>query len=330
MLLIRAEEEHIWKFYNVTNNKFLDLNLCVPYDKCLSGSSEGCLVTVNEDFGLTLYRPTFIIDEGKTYQNKIIHLPPLFPPDPIQDFDIELRGMYVKKVAIFTADPIGNPDDFAIVVIYRCQLAYIRPAKDNKWTRIVDTKISFRAFDDVVYYNNQFYAITMSYGKVISFDVNDPNNLNVKLVIRDSFGHHEKGTFVDVRYLVKSYGELLMVERYWDDLGDRFTTKFRVFKLSLDRLKWIEIKSLGDVALFLGDNYSLSITASNFDGCESNCIYFTHDEDGGGYGPRGPCDLGVYNVETGRFVWNYSINLDVLAKMIDQPPIWFVPKINTY
>ncbi|KAL5549938.1 hypothetical protein UlMin_000114 [Ulmus minor] len=252
----------------------------------------------------------------------------------------------MTHVATFTADPVENPNDLTIVVIYGefQQLASIRPTKDNKWTRVVDTQMPF---DDILYYNNQFYAITMK-GKVISFDVTNPFNLNIKVITKEISENEEEKEFLGSRSLVESCGELLMVERYWDkfDTGDcedneacedceysfdRFTVKFKVFKLSLNGpIMWVEIKSLGDVALFLGDNCSFSIMASNFDGCLSNCIYFTQDDDTTGYGPHGPCDLGIYSVERSLFKWNFSMNPNVIAKMFERPPIWLVPKINVY
>lgn len=47
----------------------------------------------------------------------------------------------------------------------------------------------------------------------------------------------------------------------------------------LRSLPWIEMKNLDDNALFLGDNSSISILASNFPGCQRNSIYFSHDKD---------------------------------------------------
>ncbi|KAL5569242.1 hypothetical protein UlMin_025817 [Ulmus minor] len=246
---------------------------------------------------------------------------------------------------IFTTDPVGNPDDLTIIVIYGGyrQLASIRLGKDNKWTHITDTHIPF---DDVVYYNNQFYAITMK-GKVLSFDATNPTNLNIKVITEEIPKDNEEKEYLGSRSLVESCGELLMVERYsyvfdtgdcensedcedCEDSFDRFTVKFKIYKLSLNGQRWVEVKNLGDVALFLGDNSSLSIIASNFDGCLGNCIYFTHDDDTTGYGPLGPCDLGIYSVARGLFNWNFSMNSNVIAEMFERPPIWLVPKINLF
>ncbi|KAL5567945.1 hypothetical protein UlMin_024520 [Ulmus minor] len=329
MLLIPDEKEHTWRIYNVMSNKFLEKNVLVPYDKRFSGSSEAWLVTIEEDYTVKLYKPNFMNDEGMSKPNRIVHLPRLFPPvEPLEALDIEFRGFHILSTTIVTIDPIRNPDDFVIMVIYgtSAQLAFIRSAKDTTWIHVnVGERFEFH---DVAFYKGKFYAINIK-GKVISFDITNSPNLNVNLVTSQI----SEEPILGRRYLVKSQEEeLLMVERYStrDIYEDRKTFKFKVFKLDLDRLRWIEIKSLRNTSLFLGDNSSISIIASNFDGCKSNCIYFTHDEDTGGYGDHGPCDLGIYNLESKRFVWHYNIDLDAIAKMNERPPIWLVPTINTY
>lgn len=71
----------------------------------------------------------------------------------------------------------------------------------------------------------------------------------------------------------------------------KMTSSFKIFKLlglgsSSDNsgcnndqqiIKKVEITSLGDDTLFLGDNYSLCVSASHFPGCQANCIYYTDD-----------------------------------------------------
>lgn len=61
------------------------------------------------------------------------------------------------------------------------------------------------------------------------------------------------------------------------------TEKFTVYKLTLnDRsgsvVSLVEVKSIGDNALFLGSNSrSMSVAASKHPGCQPNCIYYTND-----------------------------------------------------
>ncbi|KAL5537389.1 hypothetical protein UlMin_045542 [Ulmus minor] len=319
MLLIPTAKEYTWKMYNVMNNKYLEKKIMVTHDKRFGGSLEGWLVTVEEDYTVKFYKPILVNKEDRNNPNRIVHLPCLFPPaELLRAADIELRGLHILSTTIVTINPIENPDDFLVVVRYGefSQLAFIRPSKDTKWIPVdVGERIPFY---DVVYYKDKFYAINIK-GKVIAFDVINSPNLNINLVK----GQRSAKAILGRRYLVKYLEEeLLIVERYskQDINYNRRVFKFKVFKLDLKRSRWIKIKSLGKTALFLGDNSSISINASNFDGCQHNCIYGSH----------GPCDLGVYNLESGIFVWRYNIELDVIATMNKRPPVWLVPTINAY
>nr|XP_023913250.1 F-box protein At2g17690-like [Quercus suber] len=74
------------------------------------------------------------------------------------------------------------------------------------------------------------------------------------------------------------------------------------------KYKWGKVDSLGDQALFVGDNSSVSLSASSFNGCKANCIYYTDDYvevfpftlNGGGY------DMGVFSVEDGEYKHHYE------------------------
>ena len=73
-------------------------------------------------------------------------------------------------------------------------------------------------------------------------------------------------------------------ERY-NEANPYVTIGFLVQKLerchqggSKFKYKWVKVDSLGDQALFVGDNSSLSLTASSLNGIKPNCIYFTDDD----------------------------------------------------
>lgn len=105
------------------------------------------------------------------------------------------------------------------------------------------------------------------------------------------------------------------------------TKKFKVFKLSFDGPRWIETKNLGDMALFLGDNSSISVLASNFAGCQRNCIYFTQDRNSVTLGNLGPKDLGVYDLESGSLTTCFTIDATIFPK-VRRRPIWIVPPLR--
>ncbi|KAF8389341.1 hypothetical protein HHK36_026035 [Tetracentron sinense] len=85
------------------------------------------------------------------------------------------------------------------------------------------------------------------------------------------------------------------------------TAGFQVFELDLTSGKWAKLSNLGDKAMFLGHNSSMSVVASDIPGCEANCIYFTDDNfsyyfshsDGGGK------DMGIFNLQDGSIKQHY-------------------------
>ncbi|KAH7839194.1 hypothetical protein Vadar_000958 [Vaccinium darrowii] len=100
-------------------------------------------------------------------------------------------------------------------------------------------------------------------------------------------------------YIVESEGGLLIVVRdgfeldFLGDYGhdpnfdpfnvdesriDYGAEEFRLFTVDLNNGGgWKDKKSLGDIALFMGDNASISLQASKFSSIKANCIYYTDD-----------------------------------------------------
>ncbi|PRQ57025.1 hypothetical protein RchiOBHm_Chr1g0343741 [Rosa chinensis] len=252
--------------------------------------------------------------------------------------EADLREIWADRIrynnfvfkATISADPILNAKDcINVVVIYEdyCRLAFIRLNKlktlhglmlttyvDNRWTLI----------REVVHTEDKFYAMNR-WSQLLSFDITAQSNLNVKLV-----GHKISGTKFMQRYLVYSTEKkLLMVDRYCfyekvDGFSKRVTKEFKVFYFNFDRCEWTEKKTLGDVALFIGDNSSISVLASNFSGCKPNCIYFNHDCDRIGKDFK-HYNFAVYNVETGIVSQPYAKYANTLVNMANRPCIWIVP-----
>ncbi|XP_071724167.1 putative F-box protein At1g65770 [Rutidosis leptorrhynchoides] len=119
------------------------------------------------------------------------------------------------------------------------------------------------------------------------------------------------------KYIVESCGELFFIQRYFYDRDEEpFKTKyFYVLKLKEAKkkkgpykYKLVKVKTLGNRAIFIGDNASFSFLASSINGCKANHIYFTddtpmvylHDEDLAG------SDMGVYNFKKGTIERHYE------------------------
>ncbi|PON50220.1 F-box protein SKIP [Trema orientale] len=341
MLLVPSEEEHTWSIYNALDENFLELKLSLFHNKRFSGSSHGWLVIVNEDYTLTLHKPYFISKDDISASKTSVHLPCFFPPeldnldydtndetDPEEehfahedDSDPEdylyLDSSYHVLKVLITADPLINPNDCTIVVKYGGlgKLAFIKYGKDTTWTKIEDDQ--FRGYEDMVYYKNQIYV--HSRGKLASFD---PCKGTIKLIAPTIFSLR-----ATMKYLVESCGELLVVERFlyfFEDGYERITKMFIVFKFDFDEAKWIEIESLGDFTLFVGDNSSISISATEFN-VQANCIYFTHDEVGLPTKTNESCDLGVYCLKSKSLKLYCNLDSTTFHRVYNRPPIWILP-----
>ncbi|GFZ06453.1 hypothetical protein Acr_18g0006230 [Actinidia rufa] len=86
---------------------------------------------------------------------------------------------------------------------------------------------------------------------------------------------------------------------------------------------WAHVKNIGDQALFLGDNHSVSVSTMEFPECQSNCIYYTDQNHNRNppYAYHGvDDDSGVFNLEDGSFHSHYVP--DPSEKHILLPPIW--------
>lgn len=119
------------------------------------------------------------------------------------------------------------------------------------------------------------------------------------------------------------------------EVFERETWNFEAYELDLrskkfDKLRWIKKNTLGDVAIFLGDNSSVSVVASQFPRCQPNCIYFNHDfvNVKTKVDESGIQDFGIYNLEDKRFhvgVYNVqdkkSSQLSTLLKKTNRLPI---------
>ncbi|BBG98246.1 hypothetical protein Prudu_007598 [Prunus dulcis] len=137
----------------------------------------------------------------------------------------------------------------------------------------------------------------------------DPiSNANDCIVVRILNVNAVAPLFFETDLYIKAYlvgsneEELLLVHRYSTFTCQcRVTNGFRLFKMDDDKYTWIEKNDLGDFALFVGDNSSISVVASKIQGCESNCIYFYDDNDLTKR-DRSFTDFGVYNIKSQRIL----------------------------
>ncbi|KAL6127740.1 hypothetical protein ACLB2K_071103 [Fragaria x ananassa] len=333
MLLFPAEEEDTWNLYNIMEKKVLGMQVTVPPNyKRFCGSSKGWLIALDENFVVTLINPFSRVKGRRAKENSIIRLPPLdFNLSTIRSWR-KLYQHYLTRATI-SADPILYPDDCIVAIVFEeaYELAFLRLKKDTSWTYITG-EISLKVYQiihDVVHIENKFYALNR-WDKLLSFDITDEFHPDAKLVTCGG----ARGKSVSNRYLVYSEDkrELLVVHSYIiyeDGCEKRWTRRFRVFGLDLEKFKWIKKKNcLGGLSIFLGDNSSIAVLASKFPGCKPDRIYFNHEIDRLRNDEVSPHDFGVYNFKTKMFEKGYSKRVKTQLRRSKRYPIWIVPTFH--
>ncbi|KAH7832807.1 hypothetical protein Vadar_000134 [Vaccinium darrowii] len=296
--------------------------------RCLE--TRGWLVTISESGDMNLLHPLTRVQ---------VSLPPITTLKYYEDGGMFNNFIQIQK-AVLSSSPSGSSkDDYVLMIIYEGPgfLGYCR-CGDKAWTTI---ETHFGRFMDITYFNDQFYAVN-TLGMIYVCDVGGRNPTeacpvggeiqytvvpnyerrpyivefegNLLIVIRD--GH----------YLRFPYGEVEMnADGTFDDESriDYGTREFRVFKVDVSNWRGTELHSLGENALFLGDNASISIKASKFSGLRPNCIYYTDDcwpsyiffKQGGGK------DMGIFNLKDGSRTRCYEG--ESLSSVC--PPLWVRP-----
>ncbi|VFQ66307.1 unnamed protein product [Cuscuta campestris] len=249
-------------------------------------------------------------------------LPQRYDPTAFTPHQIRC-GTFRKALA--SADPyLSSPRSSSPCIIMAIHgglwhLAFTRPGAHDAWTG-VDLPTPRNFFMDVVFHRHKFYAVTQA-GRITVCTITYDDRVSATDLGTESSSHVDE---VSQKYLVESRaGDLLLVCRILDveasnrkreDITDRFEVLRLEERAAADgagptddddgsssrrkKYEFTRVDSLGDQAIFVGDNASFSLTASSANGCKPNCIYFTHDEFQFGIKPIGS-DMGVYNVGDG-------------------------------
>nr|GMC78347.1 F-box protein SKIP23-like [Ipomoea batatas] len=239
----------------------------------------------------------------------------------------EAGNLYMEKVALCLEKhpPLG----FVLLTIHVSGKLVIYRSGASKWTVINDLS---SPYDDVIAKDGRFYAVD-STGRAVTLNLDSAAGLDLTVVAHPVFGG-------DKKFLVESCGDLLMVDKYLtvgpgDDLGysegfefyeefDCFmserTLKFKVYKLDEEGQKWVEVASLKDRILFLGENCTFSALVSELNPeCTGNRIVFAdyYREGDGVWKIPG---IGVSNLESGSIG---PINSFIgYSELFWPPPSW--------
>ncbi|KAL5698953.1 hypothetical protein ACHQM5_029922 [Ranunculus cassubicifolius] len=299
-------------FFNLSVDKYYKLNLPEARNCCFRGSPYGWLILVCRE-RVEIYNPL-----------TRVRIP---LPRPFKDTS---HGFYNTARLFMPCPPssVAFPiNQFIVLVDTSESLSFIK-AGDLAWTTI---EIAVLGNADMLYLNNVFYIVD-SDGNIRHFDVTSPNPVATPFVPPPDNLDREDHIF----YLVELFDELHMIVKY-DSYGmfseshhfvpgsrifkeDR-TYYFEVFKLDVSTKRWEEVFTIGDYTIFVGRNTSFSIRASDFEQCNSGCIYFTDTQNGGWHSTG---DIGIFDLETDGMEVLFTCEDDI---NLYSSPHWFTPTL---
>lgn len=234
-----------------------------------------------------------VTESEKTWQKPLIMLHPLsgspFPkgpvPNPLLPKELNLNDFRVSELSKTYHSPCAyqlavslNSDFPALMMIgggklYHCKLGVDGEIPKCKEIKSLTSSVNY---GDVICHDGKFYAVSLD-GRTIVVD----SSLTAKMIatpISAPVIWRNIPIGIRKRYLVESFGELLLVIylasttecRHLSEVG----VAFEIFKLNADEKQWVEMTTLDDRILFVGEDSRFSVLARDFPGCKGNCIYF--------------------------------------------------------
>ncbi|XP_027123252.1 probable F-box protein At4g22060 [Coffea arabica] len=314
LMLSDNKNSNMRSFFSLYRDKVYELELPEACGRRCWGSSDGWLVTIGSDLEIHLLnaftRDQIRLPAASTFQF-------LFNV-AVDWYQLIEKAILMRKPSQSTA----SKEDFLIVAIYGPlrQLAFTKPGYASWIT--VEESFQYRIMD-VACLNDQIFAISAT-GTLLVVDINS----HLPVIEHIAAPPHEWAR--DQIFLVESFGELLMIYQnvYVGNLnhtGD--PVQFDVFKFDFGAREWTQLMDLGDRAIFLGDNISMSVSAANLINIRGNSIYFIgskvehwwrYDEH---FVDR---DSGVYNMAS-RIVEPFYFGADYPSYY--SCPVWLTPTL---
>ncbi|XP_040364185.1 uncharacterized protein LOC112176376 [Rosa chinensis] len=284
-----------------------------------------------------------MIDMDEFRREVIITLVNPFTTAMLQRFPpLEIYGWGIPKV-ILSEDPTLNQDNYVVVALSdHDSLDFIKGRQD--WYHIECkpylAEFEHCKFTDAIFYRGQIYMADNCCGIIAVFDYKSKQQMYLEKLCTPFQNLSQRA---ERAYLVESIkGDLLYILRFTTlkslDEG-HVTENFRVYKMVLNGsiVEHVEIKSIGDEALFVGDSHSISLLASSSSGsCQPNSIYFTDDsinfclylDNYGGLqvldkNIEVKVDMGIFHLEDGtisQYYPKYSFDSKLLP-----PAFWIIP-----
>ncbi|XP_044500299.1 putative F-box protein At4g22180 [Mangifera indica] len=262
-------------------------------------------------------------------------------------YAMNLRENVIHKAVLHLHDSCFSIKGFTIIVIYgvNAKLAYCKTGENSCW---MDLEAKHQPYHEILCTNSQLYALSSNSIEVWDFDDGTPiKRMDLELTnfpekSSKFFWLGDRELYATKFYLAEIHGEVMLMVRLigeyvnGDDEAIREedllieddthplvcpykTLLFHVYKLDLAERNWVEVDSLGDYAVFLGGNNSVTVSTQFY----KNSIFFTDD-----YWSRmnedylyGGHDIGIFHLE------DYSVEpiYPYGSEKIQPPPCWVNP-----
>ncbi|XP_074289801.1 putative F-box protein At5g55150 [Silene latifolia] len=347
LLLVENTKDNpdcVRKMLNIDNeNKCYRWNLPETFGGRCWGSPYGWVAMAKLDLSVQLFNPITKATISFPSLETLPYLPKNTPAynNERRDYYHSCLSGFLTKLIVLKVSQNDHRHEFVIMIIYdfHRRLAFARHG-DPSWTSVLIKETTSVRIFDVVAMDNHVYAIyddaAIAYWEIKEF-------FGFELVKPMDYLPGDPETFNDLYidqikvYLIQSNTDLLMVLRskvhvsnadntnYDYDIVYR-TNDFEIFKLNHIDKDWENVEDLGDVALFVGDNSSMSVSVADDAKClQPSCIYFTDDESGSWLTPRefGGHDMGVFDFKTNDILRFYEGDD---TRSFFCTPTWFIPQ----
>ncbi|KAL2928467.1 hypothetical protein RDABS01_023221 [Bienertia sinuspersici] len=334
-------------------SKWYDLKCRQGYGRTCWGSAHGWVVAHGLDHKMYLFNP---ITKSRLDLPSRRTLPYLWNNSP--KF---VRSSFISRAVVLRV-PNGKRMSLLVVLIYDLErhVALAKPG-DRHWIEIGDL-VSFPM--DVVYHRDMDgdrdrdrYVLllvndmgNLGYYDLQSLSLEEPLKFTWYGCKVDYMLDEHRGRFSEHvyhrTYLVNSGEDLLMIIRMIElddiisdvvfgahnsDIHIYNTVEFMVYKFQFKDNVWEELHDLQDVAIFVGNNATISVCASDA-GCQRNCIYFTDDYRRGYSATEnglGGHDMGVFRMDDKSIV---PLDMDGMnnARSSYCCPLWFNPSLQFF
>lgn len=337
-------------FYSLTEQRMYSIHLPQIKGLHVIGSSDGFIVSVNEEACLHITNPitgdsdALPLAVGLSGCHDVVRDPSTGRITDYRFWDVcpkgirqlvpaatEDMGYFFHKAVVVASPTFPSSSTRAPTVFvffsFRESIAFARPG-DTSWRTLSYCETPLY---DLIFHKGRLHAVDFT-GRVVVYDDID-HSLEASFVsTRGPLGKMEGN---DKRYLVESPDgkDLFLIYR---DINEEDaqpkpfnrTAGFQVFVIDGSNYTWTPIRDVGEISIFLGYNRSMAFSVKEFPQLKRNCIYFTDDlkllylEEPDMAGDMGICDLGDGSIYP-------LVPSKVDLERLNWPPaLWFTPALS--